>query len=400
VIKNRTELDLLQQSHVLFLRRSGATVVVLLAFCAGLWAQDRGGDEEVEIPRRGILRLELTVGGRTTRVSTPKAALGKLQAAAKRVGQGDEFSATLNINGTVRQFDDPQQFAVTCSALERILSALKQERIPLGDLGTIETTSASDQQQPSSLPVGRRGRDGDDGLGQGGGLGGQSGGAVGYSRPLNPSSSRSANGDAQGNQQVALFKHALAQLLQRGQPLRDEDQNQNENDIQNEAQNEDAVEAEEKEPEGKEDFEGPGFSGEAKLLGRATHGSYDKATFSFEFGIRDDPTVSIGNDWDLQFGSVPLHFHVTMVSDDRSRIVDLGSKKMDEIAVADLEELPANPFPRREFVRAIEGHVYLVHTVDRNTDLYALFRVNKLNADDSCEISWKRVSIGRIDRAE
>lgn len=365
-----------------FFKQSVAAMLLPLAIAAVVWAQDPVAEAEGEIPRRGILRIELTVGNRTTRVATPKAAMGKLQAAAKRVEQGEEFSGTLNINGTLRQYDDIQQFAATCMALERILAALKQERIPLGDLGILELASESTAGSQPSLPVGRRGRDGDDGLGQGGGLGGQSGGGFDYPRRSSQSPSQGANNDAQEDLQVARFKQALAQLLQRGQPVRDANQNQNDKE----------EEAEAAEPEPKEDFEGPEFSGEAKLLGRATHGNYDQATYSFEFGIRDDPTVSIGNDWDLQFGSVPQHFHVTMVSDDRSRIVDLGSKMLGEIEVGSLDELPATPFPRREFVRAIEGHVYLVHTVDRNTDLYALFRVEKLNADDSCDLVWKRIA--------
>ena len=128
----------------------------MLVFAAGGEARALGFEEEEELSRRGIFRIELTVGSRATRVSTPKAALGKLQAASRRVGQGEEFSATLNINGTVRQFDDIQQFAATCMALERLLNALKQERIPLGDIGKLDLDVSLSQGQPEARPAGRR----------------------------------------------------------------------------------------------------------------------------------------------------------------------------------------------------------------------------------------------------
>lgn len=131
--------------------------------------------------------------------------------------------------------------------------------------------------------------------------------------------------------------------------------------------------------------------GKATLFSRIAHRSYDKATFSFEFALRDDPTNKIGNDWDLQYGNVPNHFHVTMVSDDRSRIVDLGEMSLEQLDVNQLRKLPPHPRPQREFLPAVVGHVYLVHTVDRNTDLYALFRVDQLHQNNTCDISWKRI---------
>ncbi|MBP87702.1 MAG: hypothetical protein CMJ64_13425 [Planctomycetaceae bacterium] len=92
----------------------------------------------------------------------------------------------------------------------------------------------------------------------------------------------------------------------------------------------------------------------------------------------------------MQYGNVPNHFHVTMVSDDRSRMVDLGDTSFEQLDLSLLPKLPAHPHPSRDFVPAMVGHVYLVHTADRNTDLYALFRVDQLNPDRSCDISWKR----------
>lgn len=134
-------------------------------------------------------------------------------------------------------------------------------------------------------------------------------------------------------------------------------------------------------------------SGQATLFARNAHGSYEKATFSFEFALRDDPNNEIGNDWDLQYGNVPNHFHVAIVSDDRSRIVDLGQVQFEQPNLERLPALPAYPQPRRDFVPAVVGHVYLVHTADRNSDLYALFRVDSVNQNNSCDISWKRIPV-------
>ena len=132
--------------------------------------------------------------------------------------------------------------------------------------------------------------------------------------------------------------------------------------------------------------------GKATLFDRMVHRDYQKATFSFEFGVRDDPTYRYSNDWDLQYGNSGDHFHVTMVSDDRSRIVDLGKTEWKQLDTTRLAELPPHPRPRREFVPTVLGHIYLVHTVDRNSDLYALFRVEAVHEQKgTCDITWRLV---------
>ena len=130
------------------------------------------------------------------------------------------------------------------------------------------------------------------------------------------------------------------------------------------------------------------------LLSRSTHGDYEKATFSFEHGVRDDADLSLTrNDWDIQFGNGGDRFTVTMVADDRSRITDLGSMPWPAMALRRLPDLPAHPAPAREPpVAVIPGHVYLVHIVDRNTDLYALLRVESLVPGDRVDVSWRLTS--------
>lgn len=134
----------------------------------------------------------------------------------------------------------------------------------------------------------------------------------------------------------------------------------------------------------------------AKLVARrktAENDNYVNAAFSFEFGVNGEEGKRVTrNDWDLLFGNTPSDdtFDVTMVTDDCSRILDLGEFTWDN----DLEIplLPAHDQPTREpSVKAFVGHMYLVHTKDRETDLYALFRVEELEPRKSVTISWKLI---------
>jgi hypothetical protein len=65
--------------------------------------------------------------------------------------------------------------------------------------------------------------------------------------------------------------------------------------------------------------------------------------------------------------------------------------------VATLPPPPAPPTPKREpvvdshWVKAVVGHVYVVHVVDDESDYYALFRVEALQRGDNCTITWKIV---------
>lgn len=58
---------------------------------------------------------------------------------------------------------------------------------------------------------------------------------------------------------------------------------------------------------------------------------------------------------------------------------------------------PALPTLRREpvvdshWVKAVVGHIYVMHVVDDASDYYALFRVEALERGDNCTISWKVV---------
>jgi hypothetical protein len=43
------------------------------------------------------------------------------------------------------------------------------------------------------------------------------------------------------------------------------------------------------------------------------------------------------------------------------------------------------------YVKAVAGHMYVIHVVDDENDFYALFRVDQLARGDSCVVSWKLI---------
>ncbi len=121
--------------------------------------------------------------------------------------------------------------------------------------------------------------------------------------------------------------------------------------------------------------------------------NYVNAVFSFERNTNGLSGRQLTrNDWDILFGNYPDRdtFDVTTVTDDCSRIVDLGARNWGD--GLGIPPLPAHPEPTREpSVDAVVGHMYLVHTKDRDSDLYALFRVEELKPRESVTISWKRL---------
>ncbi|HXI74777.1 MAG TPA: hypothetical protein VNG94_04280 [Pyrinomonadaceae bacterium] len=121
--------------------------------------------------------------------------------------------------------------------------------------------------------------------------------------------------------------------------------------------------------------------------------NYTQAAFSFKYGVNGDAALKLTrNNWDLLFGNSPTTdtFDVTMVTDDCSRIKDLGALKWSKHL--HVPALPAYDKPTREAsVKAIVGHIYVVHTKDRDEDHYALFRVEALDPGKSVTISWKLI---------
>jgi hypothetical protein len=134
-----------------------------------------------------------------------------------------------------------------------------------------------------------------------------------------------------------------------------------------------------------------------KLLKREVVNEVDNyvyATFSFKFGGNGPEVQKLcRNNWDILFGNSVLDdgFDVTMVGDDRSRMKDLGKYKWEQLSY--VPRLSAFEEPdRQEAVKALLGHIYLVHIRDRDYNHYALFRVDRLISGESIDISWKLIS--------
>ncbi len=125
------------------------------------------------------------------------------------------------------------------------------------------------------------------------------------------------------------------------------------------------------------------------LHARSAFKDYEKATYSFEKRLRDDPEKITRNDWDLQF-SGDL-FRVRMVTDDTSTISDLGLATWDEIAArAVLAERTHSEVPARG------SHVYLIRTRDTESAHTTLIRVTAFQPGRFAAIEWLTARRGEI----
>jgi len=129
------------------------------------------------------------------------------------------------------------------------------------------------------------------------------------------------------------------------------------------------------------------------LLSQIKHNDFAKANFNFGLGVRgDSQTPPTRNYYDLRYGGVSLDgdndwIEVPISGGSRSQIKDLG-----ELGWADVYDIPilfATPMPHsggmsmsydsgklvkvspeHVLVKAIPGHMYLLHAKDNRTDLY------------------------------
>ena len=139
---------------------------------------------------------------------------------------------------------------------------------------------------------------------------------------------------------------------------------------------------------------------------------YGKSAFSFNHGLRSDAGPRITrNNYELLYGGIRWNgdsdwFSVTMVTDDRSRIKDLGELNWSD--PFEVPYIPASVEPNQgirwpsktetfeqssngQVTRVVAGHIYMVHSKDSHSDFYTLVRVEKLVPSDEVTISWKVV---------
>lgn len=144
-----------------------------------------------------------------------------------------------------------------------------------------------------------------------------------------------------------------------------------------------------------------------------------KSDFNFKLGVRGDSTSprTLGN-YDLKYGGIINDdkdwFCVPTGNRSYSQIKDMGASDWKDIY--DIPLLYSSPVPHQEGntyifekdgtikilpensqVKIIEGHMYLLHAKDVNSekeinkDLYVIFRVETLKTNDEVTISWKVV---------
>lgn len=152
---------------------------------------------------------------------------------------------------------------------------------------------------------------------------------------------------------------------------------------------------------------------EATLYSGAKHRDFEKAIFSFELGLRGDALPSrMKYSYNIRYGEMSNNGDSDWIGvptrGTSSQIKDLG-----EIAWSDIYDIPflyASPVPHDGLialtydsgkvvkiapegvlVKAITGHMYLVHSKDEDTDIYILFRIEAIKPSDECRLSWRVV---------
>ncbi len=113
--------------------------------------------------------------------------------------------------------------------------------------------------------------------------------------------------------------------------------------------------------------------------------------------------------YDIRYGGLTLNgsndwLEIVNLRGQQSVIKDLGAMTWDE--VTRVPHVPASPepytgvvryarggiaAPENVVVRAVAGHMYVLHVKDRGTDYYVMFRVEALDPAGECRLSWKRV---------
>jgi len=150
------------------------------------------------------------------------------------------------------------------------------------------------------------------------------------------------------------------------------------------------------------------------LLSHIKHEDFAKANFNFKLGVRgDSDSPSTRNVYDLRYGGCSYDqdndwFDVPIGHGSSSQIIDLGA--LDWTDIYDTPFLYASPVPHdgmradsyqngkmirstpeNTLVKAVVGHMYLLHAKGSDRDFYVMFRVGSLKSGDEVKVSWKIV---------
>lgn len=152
----------------------------------------------------------------------------------------------------------------------------------------------------------------------------------------------------------------------------------------------------------------------ATLYSHHVHKDYDRASFSFEMGVLGDEKLPERRVYyDVRYGGMSADgsghwFDVASGRDSRRQLKDLGELNWAEVYHTPL--LFASPVPHTGLmeykykegnvveispagvnIKAVAGHMYVLHVKDSDSDFYVMFRVESLKPEGECTISWKRV---------
>lgn len=122
----------------------------------------------------------------------------------------------------------------------------------------------------------------------------------------------------------------------------------------------------------------------AALLDRDYYDDDERASFSFERGLRGDSGLALAvthGDWDVLLGSDLLVAHLAV--NDQSLIADLGARRLEELEGITLEGIELE-----ERVAVRDGHAYFLWSCDDDTDLACLLIVRAHQPHRSCELDW------------
>lgn len=118
---------------------------------------------------------------------------------------------------------------------------------------------------------------------------------------------------------------------------------------------------------------------------------YRISTFNFTHATRDD-TELVRNDWDIMFYNGDPQIGVF----DMSSIWDLGTVAFDDVVIAD-----GHSHARAEKVPANRGNVYVIHSLDRETDLWIKMEILDLNSGDWIIFRWEIIDdVEKVIRLE
>lgn len=148
------------------------------------------------------------------------------------------------------------------------------------------------------------------------------------------------------------------------------------------------------------------------LLSQAQRNDYGKAIFNFALGVRGD-APSVRNIYDLRYGGITDNgdnhwFDVAMGGGSSRALKDLGELNWPDVYYVPVLFVSAVPHsgpvswsfkqgkvaqisPEGVNVRAVKNHMYVMHVKDDDSDFYVMLRVDSLEPEGECTISWKRV---------